>query len=476
MLLVPGSVQPFKAPQKALRSLDADVVGLLVATAADLALLIDKKGVITDLAFSNENLAHEGAAGWTGKRWIDTVTVESRPKIDEMLKESASSTPSRPRHVNHLSQAGQSVAVRYSVVPLGHEGRVVAVGRDMKAITVLQQRLLQAQQDMEREYARLRAIEGRHRFLFQMTTEPIVVVDAATMKLVESNSAAARLFGRSDKRMNGQTFRQLLPSEAAQAVETLLATVRTVGRADEITVKAGSPESDHAVQASLFRQDGTTHFLVRLSVHGGTSGAAAGRPEASNLHRILAAAPDGFVVTGSDWRILSANAAFLDLVNLPSEEQARGEPLEKYIGRAGVDFNVLTSNLKEHSSVKRFWTTVSGEFGVGTDVEISAVNVPNGDPPCAGFVFHAAAPRPAPGANVGTPRSIEQMKELIGRMPLKDVVRETTDAIERMCIEAALELTGDNRASAAEMLGLSRQSLYGKLRRFGMGGLGSGDE
>jgi DNA-binding NtrC family response regulator len=37
-----------------------------------------------------------------------------------------------------------------------------------------------------------------------------------------------------------------------------------------------------------------------------------------------------------------------------------------------------------------------------------------------------------------------------------------------MCIEAALELTGDNRSSAAEMLGLSRQSLYVKLRRFGI--------
>ena len=42
-----------------------------------------------------------------------------------------------------------------------------------------------------------------------------------------------------------------------------------------------------------------------------------------------------------------------------------------------------------------------------------------------------------------------------------------------MCIEAALELTGDNRASAAEILGLSRQSLYVKLRRYGLGDLGS---
>jgi chlorophyll/bacteriochlorophyll a synthase len=33
-------------------------------------------------------------------------------------------------------------------------------------------------------------------------------------------------------------------------------------------------------------------------------------------------------------------------------------------------------------------------------------------------------------------------------MPLKDLVRESTDLIEQLCIEAALELTGDNRASA----------------------------
>jgi DNA-binding NtrC family response regulator len=60
------------------------------------------------------------------------------------------------------------------------------------------------------------------------------------------------------------------------------------------------------------------------------------------------------------------------------------------------------------------------------------------------------------------------MTELVGRVPLKELVRDATDVIEKLCIEAALELTGDNRASAAEMLGLSRQSLYVKLRRYGM--------
>ena len=67
---------------------------------------------------------------------------------------------------------------------------------------------------------------------------------------------------------------------------------------------------------------------------------------------------------------------------------------------------------------------------------------------------------------------MEHFTELVGRVPLKNLVRETTDLIERLCIEAALDLTGDNRASAAEMLGLSRQGFYAKLRRYGLGDLG----
>jgi DNA-binding NtrC family response regulator len=74
-----------------------------------------------------------------------------------------------------------------------------------------------------------------------------------------------------------------------------------------------------------------------------------------------------------------------------------------------------------------------------------------------------------PPAGAEYPRSVEQLTELIGRKTLKEIVRESTELIERMCIEAALTHTSDNRASAAEILGLSRQSLYSKLHRFGLG-------
>jgi DNA-binding NtrC family response regulator len=72
--------------------------------------------------------------------------------------------------------------------------------------------------------------------------------------------------------------------------------------------------------------------------------------------------------------------------------------------------------------------------------------------------------------------SVAHLANLVGRVSLKDLVREATDVIERLCIEAALEQTRDNRASAAEMLGLSRQSLYAKLRRYGLGDLGPDED
>ena len=58
---------------------------------------------------------------------------------------------------------------------------------------------------------------------------------------------------------------------------------------------------------------------------------------------------------------------------------------------------------------------------------------------------------------------------------MKDIVSETTDLIEQLCIEAALQMTQGNRASAAQLLGLSRQSLYVKLNRFGLGAGSVGD-
>ena len=127
--------------------------------------------------------------------------------------------------------------------------------------------------------------------------------------------------------------------------------------------------------------------------------------------------------------------------------------------------------MRRNGAVRIFATTLRGEYGASCAVEVAAVSVPGAAESSLGFTIRNVDKR-AP-ADLKTPlelpHSAAELTELIGRSSLKELVRETTDVIERLCIEAALKLTGGNRATAAEMLGLSRQSLYAKLRRHGAG-------
>jgi DNA-binding NtrC family response regulator len=61
----------------------------------------------------------------------------------------------------------------------------------------------------------------------------------------------------------------------------------------------------------------------------------------------------------------------------------------------------------------------------------------------------------------------------IGRVTLPQLVKEAVGALERLCIETALRQASGNRTAAAQILGLSRQGLYAKLDRYGMGEVAS---
>jgi len=425
--------------------------------------------VIRDVAVGNEELETEAYRDWLGRTWAETVTAESRPKIEALLFGARQQTETTWRQVNHPSPRGGDLPILYSAVQIGPSGNIVAIGRNLRSVAVLQQRLLDAQQSLERDYERLRQAETRYRLLFELASEAVVILDATTQKVVDANPAAGRMLGQGARFMIGRVFPDGFDDTSTRALQDLLGAIRVTGRANEVAAQTSDGSRRFQVSASPFRQDNASHILVRLvPLDGAEPSDAAG--DRARLTAMLERLPDSFVLTDPTGRVLAASRSFLDLVQLTSEEQVRGESLERWLGRPGVDLNVLLANLKEHHAIRIFSTVVRGEYGANADVEISAVSAPDAEPACIAFSLRSVARRLPEGNAAGRelPRSVQQLTELIGRVPLKDLVRETTDVIERLCIEAALELTGDNRASAAEMLGLSRQSLYVKLRRFGI--------
>lgn len=467
-------MRSFEAPSLSLGDLDAEAAGRLIAASSDVALIVDESGVIRDLAFGSEELSNAGYRDWLGKSWAQTVTVESRPKVEALLRDAISKAPTKWRHINHPSADGVDLPLLYAAVPVGGKGhalavgRAVAFGRDLRANAVLQQRLVSAQQAMERDYWRMRHMETRYRVLFQVASEPVLILDSTTLKLEEANPAAHALFGDAPQRSTW-SFVDSFDAEGIAVVRDLLAAVRATGRADSVQAHLADGHGEYSVSVSLFRQEKSAHFLVRLTAAHAVTSTGVGSQQM--LLKLVESAPDALVVTDLDGLILTANHAFLDLAQLATEEQVRGVSIERWLGRTGVDVNVLIGNLRQRGSVRLFATSMRGEYGAVTEVEISAVAVTGGEQPCLGFTIRDVGRRLSADARASreVPRSVGQMTELVGRMPLKEIVRDTTDLIEQLCIEAALQLTRDNRASAAEMLGLSRQSLYVKLRRYGLG-------
>jgi transcriptional regulator PpsR len=479
-------MRPFGEPGATVGALDAEAAGLLLSAPTDITLILDAEGVIRDLSTSIDEVGNEAYAEWVGRSWLGVVSGESRPKVESLLGDAKSARPPlRWRHVNQILPGGREMPLLFAAMRIEGRtagqlaGRIVAFGRDLRATAALQQRLVDAQQAMERDYWRFRHAETRYRHLFQVAAEAVLVVDATTQKILEANPASARLLGDGGMAsVVGQPFPFGVDDRGVELLNNLLAGVRATGRPDEMRVELLDARGEVHVAVSTYRQDQSSHFLVRLS-RARQEASDTGAPSTNSmLLRLVHSAPDCLVVTDLDGRVLSANAAFVELAQLATEEQVRGETLDRWLGRTGVDLSVLISNLRQRGAVRLFATTLRGEYGAVTDVEISATMVSQADQPFLGFTIRDVGRRLASESrnHRELPRSVGQLTELVGRVPLKDIVGETTDLIEQLCIEAALELTRDNRASAAEMLGLSRQSLYVKLRRYGLGNLGDDGE
>ena len=278
-------VKTFASPDSSLGSLDAQSVATLIATASDIALIVDQDGTIRDMAFQSEELSADldTSRDWIGRKFASTVVSDSVAKVTHLLVDAA--TPqAKPkwRHLNHATSTGASVPVLYCAVQVGHDGRAVAFGRDLRAMSLLQQRLVTAQEALERDYSRMREVEARYRLLFQMSSEAVLILDPVRHRVLEANPAARQLFHVQADKPSGQTLAQLFSRDTVESVTANLGAnvcgrppvhggppnpppPPPHGRAEEFAAKLAADDAPVMVSALLFRQENATLFLVRIT-------------------------------------------------------------------------------------------------------------------------------------------------------------------------------------------------------------------
>ncbi|MDP3265141.1 MAG: transcriptional regulator PpsR [Tabrizicola sp.] len=446
-----------------------DLVTEILATASDIALLVAPTRRVVTVLVNPHHRSFGQLADWEGARLNDLLTEESQRKFDLRLADLGSKTHGPMAvELNHVSAEAWDFPVRYSIHQISKDGSLLMLGRDLRPIAEVQQQLVAAQLALERDYEAQREADTRYRVLLEVSRDPVLMVSMSSGRITDLNPAAAVILGGSRVDLVGSAVAQEFDGRRRGEFLEMLANNAGSETAAPMELTARRSQRRVLVTSTLFRAAGER--IVLCQIDPAEKQAAQTDDLAENLARLYHEGVDGIVFADAEGVIRAANEAFLNLTDAASMAAVRGRSIADYLARGAVDLRVLLDNVKRTGQLRMYATRLTTDYSGQIAVEISASWLNDRPNPVLVLVVRDASRAESlrrSGAGV-TDEGTRSMMELVGSSTLKDIVAETTDVIEKMCIETALELTRNNRVAAAEMLSLSRQSLYVKLRKYGL--------
>ena len=447
-------------------SFSNDTLSSVLSAVADIQMTVDASGGVVRAELNTDLSKLFEAGKLSTDKWRDLIADRDKEAADAVLK-AALSTPGKTHNVDlNLSTGSQDQFIPVSCWLCSDEvtNATKVVCKDLRSDASVRQQLINAQRILEQDYWSNRRLEARYRRMLDMISDGFLVIDDLSGRVLESNKNASMLLGLGEDSIVGRAFPTGMSDEASRSIIELQKDARSVSGIVSSQFNTLDGNTMTACMICL-RQSNETRLLLRISpIKHYTS-------ELTIPRDVFEHAPDGILVTDNTGVVVTANSAYLKLAGINEEYQAVGRRADRWLGRSNVDLNVILDNVTSDSPLKLFSTVLRTESGTLLDVELSAAETQiNGQIMIISFIRDISRRIDRQQeTEVHLPRSIEQITGRVGRVPLKQLVRESTDVIEALCVEAALKLTKDNRAAASELLGLSRQSLYTKLRRFDIG-------
>jgi transcriptional regulator PpsR len=447
-----------------------DLLAEVIASASDIALHVSAAGIVTSVLVNPMHRSIGALGHWEGQSIRALLTSESVDKLDQRLATLAAAHegPTLAVEVTHLDPERGDFPIRYALHRLPSDGSVLMLGRDLRAIAEIQQKLVSVQLALEKDYEAQREIDTRYRVLMEITRDAIMLVSLATGRIADLNAAAAVLLGGARTDLLGAAVAQEFVGRRRGELMEAMAGLAAADAAQPIEMQARRSQKALMLVPLVFRASGERLLMCRLEP--AEVAGPAGDDIGEALGRLYHNGVDAIVFTDREGQIRGANEAFLNLTDTANLAAVRGRSMADFLARGSVDLKVLLDNARRTGRMRLYATRLVTAFAAQVAVEMSAVWLDDRASPTMALILRDASRAEAlrrPGFGPGDDGT-SSVVELVGSAKLKDIVAETADVVERMCIEAAVEMTRNNRVAAAEMLGLSRQSLYVKLRKYGL--------
>jgi transcriptional regulator PpsR len=332
----------------------------------------------------------------------------------------------------------------------------------------MQQQLVEAQIALENDYDARREHEIRLKVLMESSDVATVFIALKSGVISSCNSAAEVLLGRSRKELMDAPFATEFEDEGVTSLIDRMVTAASDVSITAVLANSARGGRSYRLNPTLFR--GATSQMLLCKMEPEDSSLGTMDQLATHLVSFFHTGVDPIVFVNMSGQILSANEAFVSVANVTHAQTLSGRSMSDFFSRGSVDLNVILESARRNGKMRLYSTKILNEHGDERPVEISTTQIRTEREPICVLVMRNA--RRVEGISTPTSQMSEEevnsVVELIGSQSLKDVVARSTDVVEKMCIETAIRMTSNNRVAAAEMLGLSRQSLYVKLRKYNL--------
>lgn len=446
----------------ALSGCAAGLARAFVSLSSDIALVIDETGIVTAVAQNEQAPMSSLAQQWVGRHWAETVTGETRSKIESLLADAVAGGLGRRREVNLASEPGVELPVAYTALRLGERGPVLAVGRDLRSMAAIQQRFLETQAALERSYWRARHDEVRHRLLYQVATDAVLTVDTRDECMVALNAGAVGLLQADGGAAAGRPLAPQFDARSRPAVAALL--LRALAGKDPVeglARLAGSHVSLNLVATRLPGAPGSSLVLLRLR--------QADLPQedplsgGSALARHVDGTSEAIVVTDTQGQVREANLAFVQMTQATDIAALLGQPLELWLPGSGqaMVHKVCAQGLAGHERVslqRRDATRLPLDMAGALLADVAGGDAGFTLRPC-GTDSLAADARAA-----ALVQAIDALGAELGRLALPDLLQQAEMLARRHLVLTAIDRHAGDPGAAARLLGISPEQLV-ELRR-----------
>lgn len=424
----------------------------IIIDTADLSFLLWPDGQIAEATLGRRTRLGIDPDGLKNRDIVEIVQPEDAAHMTNLVAQARDGQHPRPVKLRHSPLIQDGTVARYSAHIAGNGKNIMLIGSALSAELSLSAQAARAEIARHQRHDQ-QATEDRYRLLFETSTEGLLVVSQASGLIEQSNGSASILIGQSPENLVGTPLwshfieeTDETPSVNNDRAETLELSARCSASGNLVRV------SIHTVRSLLGQMHIVRLNQVRPALQGHNDAYSA---RAIDLMRQISVP---LVLIEPSGTVSWCNGAFAALIDDP---RIYGRPIADVLSVSSHALDLTLRQADLHGRIPTSLTSLDSRLAIAEDAHLNIVAIPDA-PGSYGILVHLIDDVNAE-ATVGEPET-SALTDLVGKAPMKTLVRKSTSSIERSCIEAALRLTGNNRATAASVLGLSRQSLYLKMR------------